>query len=500
MKTRIASGLWVFLTVAVLLGAACSNPFGSGSSGSTSGGSNTAEQDFPPPIEFAVFATTGLPDITLHWAEPNSSVNAYRVFRSESSGDYDFSAPIAEISSAGPEYSYVDTTAAMDTLYYYVVEALAGGSVADTSEEVSATARAVSAVADLDFVYVDPSAPDGGNGSSGEPFNSIAAGVAGVNAGGTVLLFNGVYQLITSVGIEKQVVIRSATGSYLFSEAIINAGEIGNTAAVEFLGGSDGSILQGVRITGAVRTSSSKGTIQVGSNSGNAPNDVKVLHNHLYANQGVGISNYMDSGESHRTVIAGNWITDHSGGGSVRHAVRIRDGLLGGRFEYNIIENVEDSGAGINIDNASGFTIAGNHFKNIGGHGINLGGGTNNFTVSDNLLEHTNTGERADGGGIRMYGASHTTSVVIAGNTIVNSFNNIYQRDDDISASDITIENNTIVAPAPGSWLIYNAATTGILVTRGNWFGSADEDDFRDDIGGAEEDNVDYSDWLTSAP
>ena len=255
-----------------------------------------------------------------------------------------------------------------------------------------------------------------------------------------------------------------------------------------------------MRNTGALRTSATKGTIQVGSDSTNAPDDVQLLHNHLYQNQGVGISNYMDSGVTRGTIIAGNWITDQSGGGSTRHAVRIRYGLVDGRFEDNIIENVAGNGSGINMDDSSGFVISGNRFRNISGHGINLGAGTNNFTVSDNLLEYTNTREREDGGGIRLYGASHTTSVVITGNTVRNSFNNIYQKDSNISSSDITIKNNTIISPSPGSWLIYYAATVGTLDARENWFGSAVEDDFNGEIGGAIDNNVDYSGWLTSAP
>ena len=447
-------------------------------------------------LKFLVFASTGLPSITLHWAEPHSSVSSYRVHRSESSGGHDLSAPLAVVSSGGPEFSYVDTTANLNTAYFYLVEALVNGSVEETTPEVTAMARLETGVVDAAFIYVDPSAPDGGNGSSEDPFNTIAAGVTAVDAGGTVLLLNGTYHLTASVTVSKPVVIRSVTGSYRFSEAIVDAGAIGNSAAVEFLGGSDGSTLQGLRFTGAVRTSGSQGTIRIGSGSGDDPDDVQVLHNHLYQNQGIGISNYMGSGQSIGTVIAGNRITDHGGG----HAVRIDRGLVDGRFEDNIIENVADSGAGINMDRSTGFVISGNRFRNISGHGMNLGLGTNNFTVSDNLLEHTNTSERDIGGGIRLYGASHTTSVVITGNTVTNSFNNIYQRDSIISSSDITIKDNTIISPAPGSWMIYNAATGGTLNARENWFGSAVEDDFKDEIGGAIDNNVDYSGWLTSAP
>ncbi len=486
------------LAVTLLLFAGCSNPFGSsGGSSSQSSNGDSSQGIAAQHAEFVAFATTGLPEITLHWVEPDSSITSYHVFRSESPGiiNVDTDTPIATVSfGGGPEYSYVDEAAHEDTTYYYVVEALAGGSAIDTAPEISATARVKTGDVDPDFVYIDPSAPDGGNGSSDNPFNTIAAGVLAVNDGGTVLLLDGNYHLADSVTVDKEVVIRSATGSYRFSEAIINAGDIGNTAAIEFLGGSDGSVLQGLRFTGAVRTSSSQGTIRIGSGSGNDPHDVQILHNHLYQNQRVGISNHMSSGGSTGTVIAGNWIADHSG----LHAIRIRNGLIDGAIKNNIIENV--ASAGINMDNATGFIIANNQFRNIGGHGMNLGTGTDDFTVSGNLLDHTNTSEREDGGGIRLYGASHETSAVITGNTVTNSFNNIYQRDGNISGSNITIENNTIVSAAAGSWLIYNSATEGVLDAQGNWFGSAEEDDFKDSMGGAVADNVDYSDWLTSAP
>ena len=445
----------------------------------------------PDNVEFLVFAGTGLPEITLHWAEPHPSVSSYRVHRSESSGDFDLGNPLTVVSSNGPVFSYVDTTAVSTTGYFYVVEAVVGGSVAGTSPEVAAMARSLTSVVDPAFIYVDPSALGGGNGSSENPFNTITDGVTAVDGGGTVLLLDGTYQLSASVTVSKHVAIRSVTGSYQFSEASLNAGDIANTAAIQFLGGSDGSVLLGLRVTGAVRTSSSQGTIRIGSGSGNDPDDVQILWNHLYGNVGVGISNHMGSGESLRTVIAGNRISDHGGG----HAVRIDRGLVDGRFEDNIIENVADSGAGINMDRSTGFAISRNHFRNITGHGMNLGGGTNNFAVSDNLLEHTNTAERADGGGIRLYGASHTTSVAITGNTVMHSFNSIYQRDADISGSGIVISGNTIISPAAGSMLIVNAAASGTLNAQGNWFGSANEDDFKDFIDG----NVDYSNWLTAA-
>ncbi|TVQ35903.1 MAG: hypothetical protein EA384_15425 [Spirochaetaceae bacterium] len=487
MQRNRRYGSMVALTLTLLLVAGCSNPFGSRRGGSNGG---SGEALFPQHVEFRVFATAGLPHVTLFWARPDSSVTSYQVFRSASSGDYDFDDPVAELSSVAPDNSYVDATVTTGTPYFYVIRALANGSVVGTAAEISATAR--TGTLDLEFVYVDPSAADGGDGSYAAPFNTIGAGVASVNPNGTVLLMDGSYQLTASVALTKPLIIRSVSGSYRFSEAIINAGAIGNTAAVEFLGGSDGSVLQGLRFTAAVRTSSSQGMIRIGSGSGNDPDDVQILHNHLYQNQGIAISNHMGSGQSIGTVIAGNWITDHGGG----HAVRIDRGLVDGRFENNIIENVADSGAGINMDRSTGFVIARNRFTNISGHGLNLGGATSNFTVSDNLLEHANAGQRSDGGGIRLYGASHTDPVLITGNTVKNSFNSIYQRDDDISVSDITITGNSIISPISGSMLIVNAATTGTLDARGNWFGSAEEDDFKDFIDG----DVDYSDWLTAAP
>ena len=445
----------------------------------------------PASEKFVAFGTDGLPTISLYWARPDETVTGYRVYRSETSDAY--GAPLAVLDTTSQENSYTDSTVVFDVSYYYFIEALSSTTVTHISIEVSASARD-GAVVDSSFVYVDPAAAGGGNGSFDAPFNSISGGLLGVDAGGTVLLLDGIYLQSSTVTVDKPVIIRTKTSSYHYGGAVLHGGD-GDYAAFALLSGSDDSVVQGLRVTRFHRSSGSQGVIQIGQNSGDhRPADVQILSNHLYSNQGVGISNYGHGGHSVRTIIRGNRISDHSEG----HAVRTYRGLVDGRFEENVIENVSGAAyAGINMDQAAGFIIAGNHFTNIEGNGMNLGAGTTGFTISDNLVEYCST-ERIDGAGIRLYGASHNTQVIITGNTVRSNRAGIRQRDSDISGSLITITGNSILSPlaVTGAMLIVNDAATGTLDARGNWFGSVEESYFEPLIS----ENVDYSDWLTGSP
>ncbi len=93
----------------------------------------------PPGVPQNLSAIAGVGTVTLEWddnVEPEGDLNGYNIYRSETSGSYDFGAPLASVS----ESTYVDDDVVNGTTYYYVVKALDVGDLSsDPSAEVSAT-------------------------------------------------------------------------------------------------------------------------------------------------------------------------------------------------------------------------------------------------------------------------------------------------------------------------------------------------------------------------
>ncbi|OGK12463.1 MAG: hypothetical protein A2Y63_01255 [Candidatus Riflebacteria bacterium RBG_13_59_9] len=440
-----------------------------------------------PPVELTLYAAEGQPQVSLYWAGPSSLKTGYEIHRATSPGAAGSGDPLATLAGSLGENTFVDDTALSGTRYYYVVRAISAGEVTDESNEASAMPRALTAVVDPAFLFVDPAAIPGGDGSSQNPFDTIAAAVAAVASGGTVLLLDGTYNLASAILLGNPVEIRSVTGSYRYSNAILDGG--GNAiSAIECNAGSDGSTIRGLELTDFARNSDqSSGIIKVGGASN--PADISILDNHLHDNIGVSISNFSDTVISTGTRIAGNRIENQTVKGAGISVRRLQDGFI----EDNILDTMIS--AGIQVDNSTGFSVARNQVRNTQGHGINLGP-NGAFTVTDNIVENCNLAHGANSGGIRFYGAQITGTVTISGNTVSNCFNNISQRDDAGTIfAGISVHNNSILAPVAGSMLIYNGVALGTLDARFNWFGSA---------GGPDPSlispNVDYSSWLTSAP
>ncbi|MBL9116250.1 MAG: HYR domain-containing protein [Verrucomicrobiaceae bacterium] len=71
---------------------------------------------------------------TLNWSAVNGATS-YQIFRSSTSGSFNFASPLASVSA--PTLSYTDTTASAGTIYYYVVRAVNGVGSSSSSSEVT---------------------------------------------------------------------------------------------------------------------------------------------------------------------------------------------------------------------------------------------------------------------------------------------------------------------------------------------------------------------------
>ena len=95
--------------------------------------------DDPPAAPQNLSATAGAGTVSLDWddnVEPEGDLGGYNVYRSTTSGSYDFETPLASVT----ESAYVDNDVTNGTTYYYVVKAVdTGSNESDPSEEVSAT-------------------------------------------------------------------------------------------------------------------------------------------------------------------------------------------------------------------------------------------------------------------------------------------------------------------------------------------------------------------------
>lgn len=71
---------------------------------------------------------------TLNWSAVNGATS-YQIFRSTTSGSFNFASPLASVSA--PTLSYTDTTASAGTIYYYIVRAVNGVGSSSSSSEVT---------------------------------------------------------------------------------------------------------------------------------------------------------------------------------------------------------------------------------------------------------------------------------------------------------------------------------------------------------------------------
>ena len=81
---------------------------------------------------------------TIAWGAVNGATS-YQIFRSTTSGSFNFGSPLASVNA--PTLSYTDTTATVGTIYYYVVRAVNGVGSSTSSSEVTNPPPDLSSVA-----------------------------------------------------------------------------------------------------------------------------------------------------------------------------------------------------------------------------------------------------------------------------------------------------------------------------------------------------------------
>jgi hypothetical protein len=430
--------------------------------------------------------------ITLNWNVPAISVtpDSYWIIRAAAPGTLQTDPANSTVTTNA---AYADTAVLAGTYYYFRIAAYYGGALVAYSDEAVGIAIDSSATQNPDFIFVDASAPGGGNGSSVNPYNTIADGIANVNAGGIVLVRDGVYTLTAGLTLSKQVELRSETGTFDYSDAILDGGSVIIAwSALDTVVGSDGSKILGLEWRNFWRQSTSNGIIRI-----SAGDNVKIIKNYLHDNQGVNISTI---GTTSGVEISGNKIVNVTySTSSAMKTVGLTNFIISG----NEIDTVVY--AGVIFDWAVVGTISNNVIRNTQNHGFNIGGGPGcgNLVLSGNILDNCNLSLTADSGGIRIYGPPVVEKIEVKNNRVTNSFNGIVQRNTSGTwAFDITIRDNSLTDNASHS--IYNLSADMTLDAINNWYGTASGPYHLTGnptgTGDPVSDYVTFSPWLTEDP
>ena len=157
---------------------------GDGNGGSATGTVNVTVNSIndPPAAPQNLYATAGPSVVNLDWddnVEQEGDLAGYNIYRSQTSGSYDFGSPLANVTVS----AYTDNTVVNDTTYYYVVKAVDNVGLESTaaSNEVSATPADTAYDA---YVIQDPIVT----------FGTVTGGINGTTTAGDALV-----QTITEV-------------------------------------------------------------------------------------------------------------------------------------------------------------------------------------------------------------------------------------------------------------------------------------------------------------
>ncbi len=157
------------------------------------------------------------------------------------------------------------------------------------------------------------------------------------------------------------------------------------------------------------------------------------------------------------------------------------------RMAYNAIQ----------ISDVAQVVVSRNSIDTTQEQAIQLAGVVSNGLVCSNEIANANVLQKADKGGIRLYGSQFAGPVSITGNIISGSYNGIAIKDgQDITGKLITISNNNLVGNSNAG--IYHGGT-GTLNAENNWFGSLSGPANAANPGGtgaAVIGAVDFSPWL----
>jgi glucose/arabinose dehydrogenase len=139
-----------------------------------------------------------------------------------------------------------------------------------------------------------------------------------------------------------------------------------------------------------------------------------------------------------------------------------------------VTDNVIDgtNWAGILLDNILSATVLRNVIRNVRETGIKLAGGMGNATVSENVIDNTNTSHVADVAGIKISGSEFTGAINITNNTVTNSFNGFaVLNGENITGKSIHVNSNSF-DNTNTNYSIYHGGT-GYLDATCNWNGGS---------------------------
>lgn len=300
-----------------------------------------------------------------------------------------------------------------------------------------------------------------GDGSQAYPFGTLAEAMEALSAGGTITLLDGIYDIANTLDIEKPMTITSLTGDHRDSDGVLRGPNTSSRCAFEVQKDVSGVSILGLEFT---TFKCSAGVISFVKDSNTSS---LVLENtYFHDNSGYAIYKKSNAGSGSDWTIARNTFTDFSG--SSPAVIRLFD-----VHNTNIADNEISSApkAGIIIEDSTNISITGNTTAQLTHSGIEIAGGAENVTLSQNTISSTNTSENRYRGGILLHGSSYEGDIEITENTITNSYNGLaFKKGQNITGKNIWVTQNLFYANERAG---ISHEGTGALLATHNWWGDA---------------------------
>jgi len=433
----------------------------------------------------------------------------------------------------GAQANYLDIAilAGTDPSYYPDIAALSAANNGAVVEDQRTSPRVLS------IVYVDASAPSGGDGTVTVPYQTIGEGIIRVAAGGMVNVAAGTYN--ETVNIAKPVTLRGANAGVHPTVGTHSTELVGTRGPETILSHNypamhptaDNIVVDGFKFTGAggriidtydaanafhltncIFDNPTSGTTQGVIQFGGGSHTDMLLDFNLFQDQGDHTL-YVGGGPYDRLRIAYNRFNG-LGDGVFWAASKLSDGVIeGNEFDGTIGGTPGQGGTGLNIGQGGNIVIRNNWFHDMYYTAFQVGienGSIVNKTFEDMYpIEWSGTWYPSHAfelwGG--EWGTAASTNVAISGNIInfnnqsnANAAENGIRLRPGVDAPNIHINDNAFIDKGSGSTsLAVRNQGTGTVDAPGNWWGDASGPTHSTNIGGiggALPDDVAYSPWL----